>query len=86
MSGRRRGHRRAGQNGRWKGWRGLGDDRRARAFQRPPREPRMTAKQASYIRDLCGKAGVPFEPALTKAAASRRIDELARRLARGADR
>jgi Protein of unknown function (DUF3072) len=80
MSVRNARHRRGGQNGRWKGWRGLGDDRRAPAFQRPPREPRMTPKQAVYLRDLCRKAGEPLNPALTKVQASRRIDELRRRL------
>jgi len=40
----------------------------------------MTAKQAAYLRDLCRKAGEQFDPTLTKARASARIDELTGRL------
>ena len=39
----------------------------------------MTGAQASYLKTLSQKAGVPFDGALTKAEASRRIDELKRR-------
>ncbi|HWB71470.1 MAG TPA: DUF3072 domain-containing protein [Egibacteraceae bacterium] len=47
-------------------------------------EERMTGAQASYLETLCREAGEPFEPELTKAEASRRIDELQQRTGRGA--
>jgi hypothetical protein len=40
----------------------------------------MTEKQATYLRALCGKTGEAFNPALTRAQASSRIDALERRL------
>jgi hypothetical protein len=36
----------------------------------------MTGPQASYLRTLAHEAGEPYEPELTKAEASERIDEL----------
>ena len=36
----------------------------------------MTGAQASYLQTLCEEAGVEFDPALTKAGASERIDQL----------
>ena len=36
----------------------------------------MTGAQASYLKTLCEEAGEEFNPDLTKAEASRRIDEL----------
>ena len=36
----------------------------------------MTGPQASYLKTLCQEAKVEFDEALTKAQASRRIDEL----------
>ena len=36
----------------------------------------MTAPQASYLQTLCQEAGEEFDPSLSKADASRRIDEL----------
>jgi hypothetical protein len=36
----------------------------------------MTGAQASYLKTLCEEAGEEFEPALTKAEASKRIDDL----------
>jgi hypothetical protein len=36
----------------------------------------MTGAQASYLGTLCEEAGVEFDPSLTKAAASERIDQL----------
>ena len=36
----------------------------------------MTGAQASYLQTLCEEAGVEFEPSLSKAAASERIDQL----------
>ena len=43
----------------------------------------MTGPQASYLETLCQEAGEDFDPGLTKAAASRRIDELQARTGRG---
>lgn len=43
----------------------------------------MTGAQASYLRTLCEEAGEDFEPNLTKAEASKRIDALQRRTGRG---
>jgi len=43
----------------------------------------MTGPQASYLRTLCQEAGEPFDESLTKAQASRRIDELQRKTGRG---
>jgi phage tail tube protein FII len=43
----------------------------------------MTAAQASYLRTLSDQASEPFEEDLTKAEASRRIDELQQRTGRG---
>ncbi len=36
----------------------------------------MTGAQASYLKTLCEETGRPFDPSLTKAAASELIDEL----------
>ena len=36
----------------------------------------MTAPQAAFLETLCREAGEPFEPKLTKAQASKRIQEL----------
>ncbi len=43
----------------------------------------MTAAQASYLRTLCQEAGEEFDESLTKAAASKRIDELQEKTGRG---
>jgi Protein of unknown function (DUF3072) len=43
----------------------------------------MTAAQASYLRTLSDQANEPFDENLTKAEASRRIDELQERTGRG---
>jgi hypothetical protein len=50
-------------------------------LERPPEEWKsgdepMTEAQASFLKRLSDDAGVEFDPSLTKAAASRRIDEL----------
>ena len=45
----------------------------------------MTGAQASYLRTLCHEAGEEFDPGLTKAEASRRIDELQEKTGRGRD-
>ena len=45
----------------------------------------MTAAQASYLKTLSQEAGEPFDVTLTKAEASKRIDELQERTGRGID-
>ncbi len=46
-------------------------------------DERMTGAQASYLKTLCEEAGEPFDPELTKADASKRIDELQAKTGRG---
>ena len=48
-------------------------------------EETMTGAQASYLQTLCEEAGEEFDPKLTKAEASKRIDELQARTGRGRD-
>jgi hypothetical protein len=43
----------------------------------------MTGAQASYLKTLADQADEPFDEDLTKAEASRRIDELQQRTGRG---
>ena len=43
----------------------------------------MTGAQASYLKTLCEEAGEEFDPEMSKADASRRIDELQERTGRG---
>jgi hypothetical protein len=43
----------------------------------------MTGAQASYLKTLSEEAGEPFEESLTKAEASKRIDELQEKTGRG---
>jgi hypothetical protein len=43
----------------------------------------MTGAQASYLETLSQEAGEEFDPSLSKAEASRRIDELQERTGRG---
>jgi hypothetical protein len=45
----------------------------------------MTGAQRSYLQTLCEEAGEDFDPNLTKAEASRRIDELQQQTGRGID-
>ncbi len=45
----------------------------------------MTGAQASYLKTLCEEAGAAFDPTLSKADASLRIDELQKRTGRGRD-
>ena len=44
----------------------------------------MTGPQRSYLKTLCQEADEEFDETLTKAAASRRIDELQAKTGRGA--
>ncbi len=48
-------------------------------------EEPMTGAQASYLKTLSDEAKVPFEEGLTKAQASKRIDELQHITGRGLD-
>jgi hypothetical protein len=45
----------------------------------------MTRAQRSYLQTLCEEAGEEFDPNLTKAEASKRIDELQQTTGRGVD-
>jgi Protein of unknown function (DUF3072) len=45
----------------------------------------MTGAQASYLKTLCEEAGEEFDPSLTKAEASKRIDALQAKTGRGKD-
>ena len=46
-------------------------------------DEQMTGAQASYLQTLSQEAGEPFDETLSKADASRRIDELQRSTGRG---
>jgi hypothetical protein len=46
-------------------------------------EEPMTGAQASYLKTLAEQAGESFDPSLSKAAASQRIDELQQKTGRG---
>jgi hypothetical protein len=43
----------------------------------------MTGAQASYLKTLCEEAGEAFDPGLSKAEASKRIDALQAKTGRG---
>jgi len=45
----------------------------------------MTGEHRSYLQTLCEEAGKDFDPNLTKAEASKRIDELRQQTGRGID-
>ena len=45
----------------------------------------MTGAQASYLKTLCEEGGIEFDPKLTKAEASMKIDELKHKTGRGVD-
>ncbi len=45
----------------------------------------MTGAQASYLKTLCEEAGEAFDPSLSKAEASKRIDALRGATGRGVD-
>ena len=46
----------------------------------------MTGAQQSYLKTLSDEAGEPFDDTLTKAEASKRIDELRHKTGRGLER
>jgi hypothetical protein len=66
------------------------DDQPSNAVKDPDEwttgEETMTGAQASYLKTLCHEAGEEFDPSLTKADASKRIDELQARTGRGKTR
>jgi hypothetical protein len=43
----------------------------------------MTGAQASYLKTLCEEAGEAFDPSMSKADASKKIDALQERTGRG---
>ena len=47
-------------------------------------EEQMTGAQASYLQTLCQEANVEFDESLSKADASKQIDELQEKTGRGA--
>jgi hypothetical protein len=49
------------------------------------RDETMTGAQASYLKTLCEEAGEAFDDTLTKAEASKRIEELQAKTGRGID-
>jgi Protein of unknown function (DUF3072) len=56
--------------------------------EKPPEDwvtgdERMTGAQASYLKTLSEEAGERFDPGLSKAEASKRIDELQAKTGRG---
>ena len=61
------------------------------AMQNPEKDPEnwttgeepMTGPQRSYLQTLCREAGEEFDEKLTKAAASKKIDELQAKTGRG---
>jgi Protein of unknown function (DUF3072) len=61
------------------------------AMQNPEKDPEewttgeepMTGPQRSYLQTLCREAGEEFDPNLTKAAASKKIEELQAKTGRG---
>ena len=57
----------------------------APAAEQPPRFDRvpMTGAQSSYLKTLSDQAGEPFDEQLSKADASKRIDELQEKTGRG---
>src|SRR3954463_7069491 len=76
------------------GWRDLGGmtpDETTPAMQNPEKDPEdwttgdepMTGPQRSYLQTLCREAGEEFDSNLSKAAASKRIDELQEKTGRG---
>lgn len=46
-------------------------------------DEKMTGAQASYLKTLCEEAGEPFDEDLSKADASKKIDELQEQTGRG---
>jgi hypothetical protein len=69
------------------------DNTQSNAAPSPEKDPndwvtgdeQMTGPQASYLKTLSQEAGEEFDPGLTKAEASKKIDELQHETGRGID-
>jgi hypothetical protein len=69
----------------------MDEQRGAQPLGSPEKDPdewvtgdeRMTGPQASYLETLSREAGEEFDPGMSKADASKRIDELQKRTGRG---
>ena len=48
-------------------------------------DEKMTGAQASYLKTLCEEAGEDYDPDMTKAEASKKIDALQDKTGRGTD-
>ena len=68
---------------------GIGDKENSSMIKDPEDwvtgDEEMTGAQRSYLQTLCEEAGEEFDPNLTKAEASKRIDELQQQTGRGID-
>ena len=69
----------------------VADENETPAMQNPEKDPEdwttgdepMTGPQRSYLQTLCREAGEEFDEKLTKAEASKKIDELQKKTGRG---
>lgn len=69
----------------------MADENEKPAMQNPEKDPNdwttggepMTGPQRSYLQTLCREAGEEFDPNLTKADASKKIDDLQEKTGRG---
>src|SRR4051794_21226252 len=76
---------------RWRDLGGMTPDEPTPAMQNPEKDPEewttgdepMTGPQRSSLQTLCREAGEEFESTLSKAAASKKIDELQEKTGRG---
>ena len=76
---------------RWRDLGGMRPDEPTPAMQNPEKDPAdwstgdepMTGPQRSYLQTLCREAGEEFDSTLSKAAASKKIDELQEKTGRG---
>ena len=70
---------------------GVANENETPAMQNPEKDPEdwttgdepMTGPQRSYLQTLCREAGQEFDEKLTKAEASKKIDELQKKTGRG---
>ncbi|MDP9414278.1 MAG: DUF3072 domain-containing protein [Pseudomonadota bacterium] len=71
----------------------MSDNNKGEPASNPVKDPedwvtgdeQMTGPQASYLKTLAQEAGEEFDPSLTKAEASKKIDELQHETGRGVD-
>jgi hypothetical protein len=71
----------------------MSDNNKGEPASNPVKDPedwvtgdeQMTGPQASYLKTLAQEAGEEFDPGLTKAEASKKIDELQHETGRGVD-